>query len=101
MARSCNSVPPNGRRPPVTEEKVTGSFSTASVSAYVATDQKPSPSGVVGRLVPVHRRLAPVHGEQVVRESVGEVVEVGEVDARKLAGEGHRIAPGVYLAASG
>ena len=66
MARSCSSVPPNGREPPVTDEYVSGSRSTASVSAYVATDQKPSPSGVLlGRLVPVHRRLAPMHGEQV------------------------------------
>ena len=56
---------------------------------------------VVGRLVPVHRRLSPMDGEQLVRKSVGEVVQIGEVDARERAGESHRIAPGVYLAASG
>jgi len=57
--------------------------------------------GVGGRLVPVHRRLAPVDGEQLVRKAVGEFVQIGEVDPRERAGEGHRIAPGVYLAASG
>ena len=44
--RSCSSVPPNGRSPPVTDENVNGSRSTARVSAYDATDQKPSSSGV-------------------------------------------------------
>src|SRR5882762_11278160 len=47
MDRSCSSVPPNGREPPVTDEKVSGSRNTARVSAYEATDQKPSPSGVL------------------------------------------------------
>src|SRR3954466_11536764 len=46
IARSCSRVPPYGREPPVTDEYVTGSLSTASVSEYDATDQKPSPSGV-------------------------------------------------------
>jgi len=46
MGRSCSSVPPDGREPPVTDEYVCGSRNTARVSAYVATDQKPSPSGV-------------------------------------------------------
>ena len=46
IGRSCRSVPPKGRSPPVTEENVSGSRRTARVSAWVATDQKPSPSGV-------------------------------------------------------
>ena len=98
MARSCNSVPPNGRSPPVTDEYVTGSLSTASVSG-VGGDRPEALAvgGVVGRLVPVHRRLAAVDGEQLVRESVGEVVQVGEVDAGERAGERHRIAPGRVL----
>ena len=37
--------------------------------------------GVLGRFVPPDRCLGPVAGEEVVREAVGEVVEVGEVDA--------------------
>ena len=37
--------------------------------------------------------------EQVVRKAVGEVVQIGEVDRREI--HGHRIAPEVYLAASG
>ena len=57
--------------------------------------------GVVGGFVPVHRRLTPVNGEQIVRETVGEVVQIGEVDLRERAGQRHRIAPGAYLAASG
>ena len=60
--------------------------------------------GVAGRFVPVHRRLSPMDGEQLVRKSVGEIVQIGEVDPRERAGcghRGHRIAPGVYLAASG
>ncbi len=36
-------------------------------------------------------------GKKVVRETGGEVVQVGEVDL----GEHHSIAPGVYFAASG
>jgi hypothetical protein len=36
-----------------------------------------------------------------VREAVGEVVQIGEVDPRQRAGQRHRIAPGLYLAASG
>src|ERR1700759_5861296 len=40
-------------------------------------------------------------GEQLVRKSVGEIVPIGEVDLRERTGESHRIAPGVYLAASG
>src|SRR6478735_5406469 len=44
MDRSCSRVPPDGREPPVTDEYVCGSRNTARVSAYVATDQKPSPS---------------------------------------------------------
>ena len=56
---------------------------------------------VVGRLVPIHRRLPPMYREQLVRESVGEIVQIGEVDARECSGESHKIAPGVYLAASG
>src|SRR5258705_12940374 len=47
MDRSCSSVPPNCREPPVTDEYVCGSRNTARVSAYEATDQKPSPSGVL------------------------------------------------------
>ncbi len=39
---------------------------------------------VLRGLVPPHRRLAPVHDEQVVREPVREVVEIGEVDLREL-----------------
>src|SRR5690349_18722939 len=39
-------VPPYARAPPRSEEYVTGSSSTASVSACVATDQNPSPPGV-------------------------------------------------------
>ncbi len=57
--------------------------------------------GVFGGLVPVHRRAAAVHGEQLVRESPGEVVQIGEVDLGQLHRGGHRIAPEVYLAASG
>ena len=57
--------------------------------------------GVVGRLVPVHRRLAPMNGEQLVRKTVGEVVQIGEVDIGERRRQSHRIAPGVYLAASG
>ena len=53
--------------------------------------------GVVGGLMPVHRRLAAMHFEQVVRETVGEIVQIGEVDSRQC----HRIAPEVYFAASG
>src|SRR4030095_7413565 len=34
---------------------------------------------VYRRLMPVHRRFAAVHLEQMVREAVGEVVEVGEI----------------------
>jgi hypothetical protein len=40
-------------------------------------------------------------GEQLVRKSVGEIVQIGAVDPRERANESHRIAPGVYLAASG
>ncbi len=57
--------------------------------------------GVVGRFVPVHRRFSPMDREQLVREAVGEVVQIGEVDPRQRAGQRHRIAPAVYLAASG
>ena len=60
-----------------------------------------SVGSVLGRLVPVHRRFAAMDSEQFVRKPVGEVVQIGEVDSREGAGEGHRIAPGVYLAASG
>ena len=56
--------------------------------------------GVLGRLVPVHRRLAAVDLEQVVWETVGEVVQIGEIDVPERHGL-QRIAPGVYLAASG
>jgi hypothetical protein len=42
-----------------------------------------------------------MHGEQLVRKSVGEIVQIGEIEPRQRAGEGHRIAPGAYLAASG
>jgi len=56
---------------------------------------------VVGGLVPVHRRLSPMDGEELVRKSVGEVVQIGEIDPRQRTGESHRIAPGLYLAASG
>ena len=45
--------------------------------------------GVLGRLVPPHRRLPPVDLEQVVGKAVGEVVEVGEVDRGELFGRGH------------
>ena len=57
--------------------------------------------GVVGGLVPVHRCLAAVHLEQVVRETVGEVGQIGEVDSGQRTGLSHRIAPEVYFAASG
>ncbi len=56
---------------------------------------------VGGRFVPVDRCLAPVDGEQVVREARREVVQIREVDPGKRAGQRHRIAPDVYLAASG
>ena len=46
MSRSCSRVPPAQRPPPPSDEYVTASFWICSVSAYVATDQKPSPSGV-------------------------------------------------------
>ena len=39
-----------------------------------------APRRVRGGFVPEHRCLAPVDGEQLVRETVGEVVEIGEVD---------------------
>ena len=39
---------------------------------------------VRGRLVPQHRRRSPQPGEHVVREAVGEAVEVGEVDAGEI-----------------
>jgi hypothetical protein len=52
---------------------------------------------VVGRRMPVHRCIAAMDREQVVRKTVCEVVQIGEVDAH----HGHRIAPDVYLAASG
>ena len=38
---------------------------------------------VGGGLVPPHRRQLPVHPEDVVREAVGEGVEVGQVDLRR------------------
>jgi hypothetical protein len=34
--------------------------------------------------MPVHRRFAPMHREQMMRESVREVVEVGEVERKRL-----------------
>jgi hypothetical protein len=51
--------------------------------------------------MPVHRRLATVYGEQVVRKAVSEVVQIGEVDICHRADLSHRMAPDVYLAASG
>ncbi|MDT5183225.1 MAG: hypothetical protein QOI29_1383 [Mycobacterium sp.] len=42
-----------------------------------------------------------MHLEKRVREAVGEVVQIGEVDLRQSPGQRHRIAPDVYLAASG
>ena len=56
---------------------------------------------VVGRFVPVHRRLAAMHLEQVMREACGEVVQIGEVDPGQRPRQCHRIAPEVYFAASG
>ena len=44
---------------------------------------------VLGRLVPPDRCLPPVQGEEVVREPVGEQVEVGQVDLRHRRRPGH------------
>ena len=91
-------------RPRATGHRGVGLRITQHLKCFRVRGDRPEAlaiGSVLGRFVPVHRRLAPMDREQLVRESVGEVVQIGEVDARQRAGDGHRIAPGVYLAASG
>jgi hypothetical protein len=60
-------------------------LSTRSTSAWVATDQKPSPSGVW--LVPPDRRRRPVPLEEMMRKARREVVQIGEIET------GQRVVP--------
>jgi flavin reductase (DIM6/NTAB) family NADH-FMN oxidoreductase RutF len=53
-------------------------------SACVCIDQNPSTVGcVLGGLVPHHRSRGTQAGEDLVREAVGEEVQIGEVDAAR------------------
>jgi hypothetical protein len=56
---------------------------------------------VLRRRVPVHRRLTPMHLEKRVWEARSEVIQIGEVNLGQRRHRSHRIAPEVYLAASG
>ncbi|COW52164.1 Uncharacterised protein [Mycobacterium tuberculosis] len=39
--------------------------------------------------MPIHRRFTTVDGEEVMGEAVGEVVQIGQIDARKPGGGSH------------
>ena len=101
-ARSCSSVPPYGRV--AAGHRRVGLRITQHGKRFGICGNRPEALAVgrvLGRFVPVHRRLAAVHLEQVMREACGEVVQIGEVDPGQRPRQCHRIAPEVYFAASG